>query len=429
MISALDAFDLTGEHSVLPAQSYAEQQRPSLAMQPLTSRARQLAACRESHEFDHVLMAGMVQQTLHYLPDSPGVRLARELELRPMQPDFRHPRVNRVEIREGRASAVLFEIDGDYYLYSMTSAAKSNARGENHWTNICAEVICAVRPIEVYVASASRLVRSFEHSATLLSAISKNVDVVHAGDTAMRMRGRGADMGQMMWAMLATIAASERNLIVQRLTAGVVAKYRRGEWVKGAGAVPLGYALDPATRRLGVDPGQLAALQTAWTLMADPRGSAWQVLQRLSDLGVSSPLAKSRYGEGSTVGDLKDAETYLAQLRRWSHVYLTGRHTTRWTNPFEGAPHIAGMPVYPTADGKGELRFEYDFGRPDLDPALIQAGLDARKARVGDPVTGGAARQRVAPLNGIRWLQHGLEFWLTSTRDIYELRARGQEET
>ena len=422
--------DLTGESSVLSATPSRPSRAADGALAPLADRARVLVVCRESNEFDTVLMDAMVQQTLHYVPDHPAVHQARELGLKPLlTPDSLLPGVNRVVLKRGRAVATLFEIDGHFFLYSMTSAAKSNSSGENDWTNICVEVLSALRPIAVYVASVSRLVRSFEHTGTLLSSISKNVDVIHAGLTIMRMRGQEAEMGHIMWAMLATVATSERNLIVQRLTAGVVAKYRRGEWIKGKGAIPLGYRLDPTSRTLVVDPDAQPALELAWTLMADPAVPSWKILQRLGDLGVSSPLARQRYGEDATVANLVDAETYLEQLRRWSRLYLTGEHITRWTNPFEGVPHIAGMPVHPTEDGRGELRFAYAFERPDIDPGLIQAGLDAQKTRAANPTTGGAARSRITPLNGHHWLQDGLEYWLTTSRSgSYDLRVRGIEE-
>jgi len=387
--------------------------------------------CRESKEFDTILMDGMVQQTLSYVPDSPAIRQARALGLRPLlETQSQIPGVNRVMLKSGRATATLFEIDDHYFLYSMTSAAKSNTIGENDWTTLCADVFAALRPMDVYVASASRLVRSFEHTGTLLSSITKHVDVIHAGHTVMRMRGPDQEMGHIMWAMLSTVAASERNLIVQRLTAGVVAKYRRGEWVKGKGAIPLGYRLDSTSKSLVVDPGSRDALELAWILMADDNVPNWKIVQRLGDLGVSTPTLRKRHGEDATVRELSCADTYLHNLQDWAHLYLTGRHTTHWVNPFDGAPHIAGMTVHPTANGRGELRFDYDFGRPSIDPGLIQAALDVRDARRRFPITGGAARPRISPLNGAHWIQDGREYWLTTApRGAYFLRARSAEES
>ena len=163
--------------------------------------------------------------------------------------------------------------------------------------------------------------------------------------------------------------------------------------------------------------------------MADPAVPAWKVLQRLGDMGVSTLSVRQRYGEDATVAALISPETYLAHLRRWSQLYLSGEHTTRWANPFEGAPHIAGMPVHTTEDGRGELRFTYTFDRPPIDPGLIKAGLDGYLQRIANPTTGGAARSRIAPLNGQHWVQDGLEYWLvTSDSNTYDIRVRGVEE-
>lgn len=423
-------FDLTGEMPILAIGQSDPPQSMSRAIPRLDHRAAVLVVCRESNEFDSVLMDAMIQQTLHFVPDHEAVRKAKALGLKPLSdPQGDLGGAHRVVLKRGKAVATLLEIGGHYFLYSMTSAAKSNSAGENDWTTICVEVLAALRPLALYVASVSRLVRSFEHTGTLLSAISKNVDTIYAGHTVMRMRGQDAEMGHIMWSMLSTVAASERNLIVQRLTAGIVAKFRRGEWIKGKGAVPLGYRLDPTTKALVVDPEATPALELAWALMADPAVPAWKVLQRLGDMGVSTLSVRQRYGEDATVAALISPETYLAHLRRWSQLYLTGEHTTRWANPFEGAPHIAGMPVHTTEDGRGELRFTYTFDRAPIDPGLIKAGLDGYLQRIANPTTGGAARSRIAPLNGQHWVQDGLEYWLvTSDSTTYDIRVRGVEE-
>lgn len=418
-----DLVDLSDESPVLVPASAPEAVK---GLPVLDHRAAGLILCRESNEYDSVLMLGLIQQTLSYVPHSPAIDRARNLGLDPLTATASEMEaLPRSFIKHGRATAVLFEVDNLYFLYSMTSAAKTNDVGENDWTNICVAVIGALRPETVYVASLSRLVRSFEHTGTLLSSVSKNVDAVHAGQTILKMRGPDKEMGHMMWGLLATVAAAERNLIVQRLTAGLVAKYRRNEWIKGKGAVPLGYKLDPATKRLEVDPNATEALRVAWTLMADPSVPDWKTVQRLADMGVTTHLARTRYGDAATVGDLSDANTYLSQVRRWSHLYLTGQCTIRWPNPFEGAPHIAGMPVHPSHLDNGELRFHYDLGRPDIDPAIIQAGLDSTRSRPN-----ATRRKRVPPLNGQQWRQDGLHFWLTSGRaNLYELRVRNEEAT
>jgi hypothetical protein len=68
----------------------------------------------------------------------------------------------------------------------------------------------------------------------------------------------------------------------------------------------------------------------------------------------------------------------------------------------------------------------YDWGRVDVDPALIHAALNARKLK---QPTGAAAKTLIAPLNETGWVQDGLEYKLTgSTADTYEIRIRGEAE-
>ncbi len=423
-----EVVDLTGEEWIVDAPSPRRSTAGDGQLARLPVGVKCLIIVRESNEFDRVLMEGMIHHTLAYAKDSPAIEQARRLCLAPLvEPAGQLPDLHRVFLRRGKTKAVLFEIAGIFFLYSMASAAKANTVGDNEVTAITAEAIDALRPRRVIVAAFSRLVRAYEHAGTLLHVISKHVDVLQVGDQDVVMRGRGAEVGQMQWAVLTMIAASERTSIVQRLTAGVVAKYRRGEWIKGRATVPLGYRLDPQTKTLVVDADSGDALRLAWTLMADPATPAWQILQQLADMGASTPWLRKTYGPDATVAQLKDAEGYLATLRRWEGLYRTGLCVLRRTNPFAGAPHIAGMPVYTRHDGRSELRFAYDFGRPDIDPELIRGALQARKDSAGARVTGGAARRRIAPLNGIRWTQDGLEFWVTTgAKSDYHLRVRGE---
>jgi hypothetical protein len=50
------------------------------------------------------------------------------------------------------------------------------------------------------------------------------------------------------WSVLTMLPATEHTMIVQRLPAGIMAKYELGEWIKGTGIAPLGYRLDPVAK-------------------------------------------------------------------------------------------------------------------------------------------------------------------------------------
>jgi hypothetical protein len=418
------ALDLDGEQHVLGDDLHWDHEFTKVkGLQALPYRARILVVCRESNEYDSVLMEGMVRQTLSLVADRPSFARADELGISVLStPSL--PDVHVVQVTYGRAKAVLFELDGDFFLYSMTSAARSNQAGDNDWTLLISAVLRALRPTELVVASISRLVRSFQHSGKMLDAIAKNVDSVRAGEKKLQFVGPNADQDQIFWGLMVMVASSERTLIVQRLTAGLVSKYRRGEWIKGFAAVPLGYRFDEATKCLTPDESQFEALRVAWTMMCDPHASAWQITQALGEMGISTRTARQRYGSDATVADLRDPATYINQLRRWGHLYVTGEHTTPWTNPFKGVTHLAGMPVVTLPDGREELQFRYSLGRPDISKELIHAGLNNVQRR-DDRERGGAAGHKVAALNQYAWSQSGFEYWLVSGRNgLYELRVR-----
>jgi len=431
----VDFLDLDGEESILHPTTAEPRKLNIPNLVSLCYRVPHLTVCRESNEFDRVLMEGMVAQTLAYQRDRPSYAIARELGIRMLG----NSRANSLDvldgsgvthtvhfarIRYGRAQAVLFQIDGDWFLYSMTSAAKRNIAGENDWTLLLTGVLEALQPKRVLVASISRLVRSFQDSGLVHHTVSRHVDEVQAGHQVLRMKGPGSETDQLQWSFFVMVAASERNLIVQRLTAGVVAKYRRGQWVKGHGAIPLGYCLDPDSKVLRVNPDETEALTTAWTLMNSAE-SARRIVSRLGAMGVSTHTLRSRYGAGATVADHADPESFLRRMRGWSHLYLTGEHTTAYPNPFEGIDHLAGMPI--TKDGQGHewLEFSYQPGRPDVDPGLVQSALRRHQERSRGVRVGGAAQGRVAALNQFAWIQNGLEHWLVADHsDTYMLRVR-----
>jgi len=328
---------------------------------PEDRRIKRLCICRESNENNYLLMEAMILQTLANMPNDPAILRAKELGIRPLiEPEGSIENLNLQMLRVGKAKGVLMEIDGDYFLYSMSSAAKTTESGENDWTSLCAKVIEEFRPREIYIASVSRLVRSFEHSGKLQSVISKNVDTIFAGTATLTMRGGDASTGHVMWALLTMIAASERNMIVQRLTAGQIAKYNRGEWIGGKSVVPLGYKFDSKTLNLALDPDSIPALKATFELMADCNLSGWQVAQKLGRLGVTTKYVRDNFGESGTVGDYVYPNSFVRNISSWTPLYLSGQYILRWTNPFPGVEHIAGMPVHKNPedfDGPGELQF------------------------------------------------------------------------
>lgn len=428
MSFATESYDLTGDEPVLETRIMVPPESLLRQIPRLDERARDLVVVRESAVYDHTLMEGCVQHTLSYCTSVPGHAVARQVGLDPLlRPEALPTGVVAVPLAHRGTKAVLFSVDGTLFFYSEASAAKTDARGDNQWTLMLNAVIERLRPERLHVVALSRLVRSFEMAGLVHSAVTRHVDTVFAGGSPIRMRGEGQEMGQLMWSTLATISASERHLIVQRLTAGVVAKYLRGEWVRGVASQPLGYVYDPAAKNLRLDDTAQERVALAWTLLADPRVTAEKLVRLLGDAGV---LSSSAYGDGPrrNVGDLRDPATYVAHLLRYASLYRTGRHVQRHRNPFPGSDHISALPVLePSADyPDGHVEFSYDWGLPQggwVDDSVISTALEVRRSY--RPRTGGRARKRVAPLTGAVWVQDESEFMIqASARESYELRVR-----
>ncbi len=424
----LEPYDLSGDESVLEARAMVPP--PSLLRQipRLDERARDLVVVRESAVYDHTLMEGCIQHTLSYCTTLPGHDLARSVGLDPLlHPDALPAEVVAVPLAHRGTQGVLFSAEGTLFFYSEASAAKTDVRGDNQWTLILNALLERVRPERLHVVALSRLVRSFEMAGLVQSTVTRHVDKVYAGGVPIPMRGEGEQMGQLMWSTLATISASERHLIVQRLTAGVVAKFLRGEWVRGVGSQPLGYVYDPVTKTLALDYENREQVAFAWTLLADPTVTAEKFVRLLGDAGVVSSSI-GREGQRRNVGDLRDPATYVNHLLRYSDLYRTGRHVQRHRNPFPGSDHISALPVLAPSAGypDGHVEFRYDWGLPDggwVEDAVITTALEVRRSY--RPRTGARARKRVAPLTGATWIQDGSEFLVQATsRESYELRVR-----
>lgn len=419
---AYDVFDLTGQPHVLGAETPRTSTPPPL-LPSFTNRVTSLVVCRESNEYSRVLMEGLVQQTLSYCDGVRSRDTVAKLGLTPLTGDGElPPEVKIVPLTCGRAKAMLFAVGNEFYLYAMVSAAKANAMGDNDWTQLLQAVIEALRPRDLYAASLSRLVRAFTYSAKVLVAVSENVERVHAGSTLISFVGKDRLVGGILWSSLSMIATSERDLIVQRLTSGVVAKYFRKEWVKGAGSVPLGYALDPHTKNLRVDPDQTEALRLVLMALAQPRPDYIRLVHELADMGISSTTQRAQ--KDATVALLHYPQSYVEQIKRWLDTYESGRYSLQMTNPFPGATHIAGLKVRDASDSfAGWLQFDYHWGRPDVPVALVHAARAGLAARRTSPVRGAAAKARPAQLNGTMWEQDNLRYWLRgTTSDRYEIR-------
>jgi hypothetical protein len=255
------------------------------------------------------------------------------------------------------------------------------------------------------------------------SAVTRHVDVVHNGGMPMVMRGEGQEIGQLMWSTLASISASERNLILQRLTAGVVAKHARGEWTLGKHAIPLGYRLS-ATGALELDESQAEAVALAWNLLANPWVSLRRVVQELGALGVSSHNLRRTYGPEATVADMAQPKNFVNRMVRYATLHVTGRHTQLLANPFPGATHLASLPVHPPTHERpnGHVKFPFEPGVPSAgwaDQRVIEEAIRVRTGARDLVVT-----ERTSPLSSAAWSDGEVAYRIHRTPDgTYAVRG------
>jgi len=410
-----------------------------IPLPPTTSstRLKWLIVVRESAMHDNLLMIGMIAQTLKRWVHLPGVADVLGLGIDPI-------RNGKATLLNGKPlqlsvfntannRAVLFEHEGVMYLYSMGSAASRNADFNDH-SNAFVELLCSVietyRPENLIVATFSRLIRSTEFAGRLQAAIKAHVNVLHYGSETMQPN---TEAGALVWGIMAIVAAMERDLITQRLFAGLCHKYSSGAWIFGPEAVPPGYVLDKGTGRVSVDPTKVAAVRSLLVLMADKSLTARAVMDEAGRLGVTSATVQRLHGEDATFENVQRADSRLASLVDWIPTYATGLVDMAYMNPFDGATSYLGLTVEGADDTHpGHVRFRYDWGlpAPDADfpnggwatPEVLSAAQERTRGNKSRRGTGGAKHNQRKPLSGwVCWTDGDHKFHLSGTTHAYIL--------
>lgn len=253
-------------------------------------RVRHLVVARESDTSDLPLLEGMVAQTLErHRPSIPGVDRLLELGITPIRDAEVRRSVGGHEIARLGSKAVIFSVDGTVCLYSQGSAAKDESEArENGFVQVLCETIDRLRPENIYVATFSRLVRSFQQSSPVQASIENAHATLHYAE-GQALNFDSPD-SYLRWTMMSAFAAMERDAVVNRMMLGRVGKHRQRKWVLGPAAVPMGYVLDDENR-LVVDSraGVAQAVHKAVRLMGDPQVSQRELTLALGAVGVQPP--------------------------------------------------------------------------------------------------------------------------------------------
>lgn len=387
------------------------------------NRAEHLVVVRESDLYDRVLMQGMIDQTLAACSPLPGVARLKRLGVELLD---RYQEVGAQLVRKGKSSAVWGEVDGTVFVYSMGSAASDDLEGDNAFVEILREVVESVRPLHVWTGTFSRLVRATEFGGALFGSLKKHSRYVHVSDGPPI--DLHAPIGQATWTMLSLVAAMERDWIVQRLVAGLISMFRRGEWILSPNHVPPGFRLN-ADNQLEIDPDRVDLVRSMLEVLADESLTDRQACERLGELGLSSPTIRQHHGPESTYADVKHPGHALAALVGWRDLYEQGRYVVERQNAFTGVDQIAGIPVHrdDPADPHGYLKLALTAPQPEggwAEPSVFNA-IAKRTARTAKRNRGGTAHRRVKALTGIfEWTGDGYEYKVFSRHDRYMLYRR-----
>ena len=370
---------------------------------------------RESAEYDGLLMLGMIQQTLTKVRHLPG---AIELLSAGMEVFDSPDRWGAVTKRVARSRMALVERDGVLYVYSQGSAARDDLEDGNSFVKELISILESYQPRETWVASVTRLLRSVNYLSQILEGLEAHTETLH-GEMEIKVR---TPQGRMQFGILALFAASERDYIVQRHTAGRVAQQQRGEWIPSS--YPPGYTkLD---RRLTLVEDEVGSVRQMLQILADLSLNAGEVTRRLGSIGISSARLRKFHGDDATMADTRNPSDAVASLIGWMDLYQKGAYEVLWPNPFAGLEEFAGVEVE-SLEGfeHGALRLKVCVPVPDggwADDETFERIVSRRTSR---PLTGGASHETAPPLSGLfQFVDGDHEFSVAADREDYVLMCR-----
>ena len=384
------------------------------ATKPLdAARPLGLFVIRESDEWDLELFNAMREQTYVERRELEPVEAIRKVGLAPLKSDTfsvewrgRAERVVVEELREGRTRAYLFHFRGYWHLWSQASAHRVDAGTAddrvNAFTAILVKVVRRLRPKVLHAANLSRLVRSTKQGNWLWSQLDGNIDALWVKEKRFDLTGESLEMSMMLLHMLSWTASLERDAIVQRLLAGRIAKWRRGEWAFGDATVPFGFKLE--SRRLVPDGSKRAAVREMMLVLSSDAPPSEKVRQ-LDAAGVTMMRRHRRLGHRTSIASAVNPDYAVSTLMAWAPLWICGEYLWRVTNSFPNMDELAGVPIvrYPRRvdlDGlpdPGELQMLYRVGLPEggwAEDEIVDKFARAAIARSLELIERGRSRTR-----------------------------------
>lgn len=392
---------------------------------PLTimkGRVANLVVVRESDVSDKLLMLGMVDKTLYGCHGMPGVEMVKTFGLEPFSnPDKFGAQYKKTPTHK----MVLFAVEGTLFLYAMGSAAKEETdTAGNDFIEFLMEILKQYRPETMTLANITRLMRSTRRVGELQSLLSEIGCVLRLeGGTLINVR---EPSGSMQFMMMSMFAAFERDHIVLRMLAGLVASANRGGVHFREEHLPLGYILE--NDRVRPDPTRKKDVETFLTIL----GLDLTSRQKATSMSAGGVRMNRSFGPNKTndPADARDMKGFIKGIEQWLDLYATGIHTVKRENPFVGLDRIGVAPVIRTSDSDpGYIELKFDWGIPEggwVSEEVIARIRQASgsRSRKGN---GGAGHKIRKPLLGlVAWVDDANYEWVldSHTGPEYRLRKR-----
>jgi hypothetical protein len=336
----------------------------------------------------------------------------------------------------------ILEVEGTPFILSLYSAAKTNEKETNDYTDALAAFLKRHTVGALYTGPFSRLVRSKEHAMDLKDAGRKAGTTIHA--YGRYPADLTTESGREIFDRMVDEAVWDYNLTVERLTRGSHALLMEGQYPKGEEALPaLGYKFRetaPGARKVDrtpvPDPSKIELVRDLLTWGASDLTDL-QIAQRLAEKhGWGSGALRAKLDDPTaTVMDARYPATAVRQL--WKHLDLfeTGKYLYEARIPVSEEKVRADVAEHAVKIGMDAIvSVELDFHHELLpegrwaDPAVIRLCREKRErmeqaAPQGRAASGAGERK---PLSGLaEWIEGDTQYMLSARNSTYYvLKAR-----
>ena len=176
------------------------------------------------------------------------------------------------------------------------------------------------------VYKVDRFSRRLRDLVSLLDALA-DADVVFR--SATEPFDTSTPIGRMLVQMLGVFAEFEREVIIDRVTAGMATKAAKGLWT--GGARPFGYQVDRILDKLIPEPDEQAIVKRIFDLYTRDRLGTPSIAKRLNEEGLRTSNGKP--WSGATLGWIVTNRVYTGEKHFGDDIVVT--EGTRATHPRE----------------------------------------------------------------------------------------------